>query len=45
MLSRSIISLVNSERTVVNFFGERIQNYDEIRAFFAKNPNITVMFF
>ena len=45
MLSRAIISLVSSERTIVNFFGERIQNFDEIRSFFSKTPNITVMFF
>jgi hypothetical protein len=45
VLSRAIISLVTSERTIVNFFGERIRNFDEIRAFFSKNPNITVMFF
>jgi hypothetical protein len=45
MLSRSIISLVAEQRTIVNFFGERVQNFDEIRQFFIKNPNITVMFF
>ena len=45
MLSRSIISMVGSEKTIVNFFGEHIQNFDEIRQFFVKNPSITVMFF
>jgi hypothetical protein len=45
MLSRSIISLVTDHRTIINFFGEHIQNFDEIRQFFSKNPNITVMFF
>jgi hypothetical protein len=45
MLSRAIISTVTSERTIVNFFGEHVQNFDEIRQYFLKNPNITVMFF
>lgn len=45
MMSRSIISLVGSQRTIVNFFGERIQNYDEIRQFFVKTPHISILFF
>jgi hypothetical protein len=45
MLSRAIISMVTAERTIVNFFGEHVQNYEEIRQYFIKNPNITVMFF
>jgi hypothetical protein len=45
MMSRSIISIVGQHKTAVNFFGERIQNFDEIRQFFNKNPNISVMFF
>ncbi|MEJ2664247.1 MAG: hypothetical protein P8107_09430 [Spirochaetia bacterium] len=45
MVARSIISRVGRYKTNVNIFGTRITNYDEIRQFFRKYSNITVMFF
>jgi hypothetical protein len=45
MVARSIISRVGKYKTNVNFFGPRISNFDEIRAFFSKFSNIRVMFF
>jgi hypothetical protein len=45
ILSRFIISKVQSFKTTVNFFGPRIDNYDEIKDFFKKKQNISVMFF
>ena len=45
MLARAIHSKSSSYRTIVNFFGTRITNYDEIKSHFKKHQNITVMFF
>ncbi len=45
MVARSIISRVGRYKTNVNIFGTRITNYDEIKEFFHKYSNITVMFF
>ncbi|MBN1797998.1 MAG: hypothetical protein JW822_05455 [Spirochaetales bacterium] len=45
IVARSIISRVGRYKTNVNFFGPRISNFDEIKEFFKKHQNITVMFF
>jgi len=45
MMARAIVSLVNQNRTIINFFGEHIKEYDEIRSLFSKHPWITIFFF
>lgn len=45
ILSRFIISKVQSYKTTVNFFGPRIDNFDEIKGYFKKKQNISIMFF
>ncbi len=45
ILARFIISQVQTFKTTVNFFGPRIDNYDEIKSHFKKKQNISIMFF
>lgn len=45
MLARSIISTVGTYKTTANFFGDRIDTYEEIKGYFSKTPNVMVMFF
>jgi hypothetical protein len=45
VLSRAIINQVGGYMTTVNFFGSRLNNYDELRELFKKNQNIMLMFF
>ena len=45
ILSRFIISTVQSFKTTVNFFGPRIDNFDEIKDLFKKKQSISILFF
>ena len=45
ILARFIISNVQTYKTTINFFGPRIDNFDEIRNYFKKKQNISVLFF
>lgn len=45
ILARFIISQVQSFKTTINFFGPRVDNFDEIKDHFKKKQNISIMFF
>ncbi len=45
VLSRSIINQVGTKSTTINFFGQLWEPLNEIQKLFAKNPNISLLFY